>query len=142
MRDPPSPSISPPRATSTAGGRPQPPLTHGSIGPRRVARQPAADDRPEMVGAYLEPGATLQLFGVPATELTDKTVRLDDVWGTGSRELLADASELDAMARVDRLEAELLASRPWFHPFILDVQQRAWSNRQDAEPASAPWAVD
>lgn len=222
------------------------------IGPRRVARQPAADDRAEMVGAYLEPGATLRLFGVSAIELTDRTLTLEDVWGTRSQELVADTSDLDEASRVDRLEAamlarvrdrrsngsvnipamtrwvqkhpngatvnrlaemagvsrrhlarlfadvvgvspkrfcrlarfkaglayagvgaavpwaevarqlgyadqshmigefrelsgltpEMLASRPWFHPFILDVQRRAWSNRQDAEPASTPWAVD
>ena len=79
------------------------------IGPRRVARHPAADDRPEMVGAYLNPGATLQLFGVSAIELTDRTLRLEDVWGTTSQELLADASDLDEASRLDRLEAALLA---------------------------------
>ena len=81
------------------------------IGPRRVARQPAADDRQEMVGAYLEPGAILQLFGMPATEFTDRTLRLEDLWGPQSQELLVEAPGLDEASRVDRVEAALLARR-------------------------------
>jgi AraC-like DNA-binding protein len=81
------------------------------IGPRRLARQPAADDRAAMVGAYLEPGATWRLFGMPASELTDQSWRLDDFWGTRSRMLLADALPLDETSRVSLLEEALLACR-------------------------------
>ena len=72
-------------------------------------RQHAAEDRAEMVGADLEPGATWRLFGIPASELTDRTLRLDDLWGPGSQMLLADASTLDEPSRVRRLEDTLIA---------------------------------
>jgi AraC-like DNA-binding protein len=84
------------------------PLEARVLGARRLARQAAAHDCSEMVGAYLEPGATLALLSVPAVELTDRTVGLDEFWGSQATQLLSDVAELGEAARVDRLETALL----------------------------------
>lgn len=61
-----------------------------------------------MIGVYLQPWATFALLNVPASELTDRDVNLEDVWGSRSAELAAQIADLDEEARVDRLEAALL----------------------------------
>jgi AraC-like DNA-binding protein len=61
-----------------------------------------------MIGAYLKPWATFALLNMPAVELTDQNVSLEDVWGSRTAQLAAQIAELDEAARVDRLEAALL----------------------------------
>jgi AraC-like DNA-binding protein len=58
--------------------------------------------------SYFEPGATATLLQVPAIELTDQVVDLEQLWGTHGARLDEDLAELDEVGRVDRLEAELL----------------------------------
>jgi AraC-like DNA-binding protein len=78
------------------------------IGALRSVGAPAGTDRPKMLGAYLEPGATAALLRVPAAELTDRVVSLDDVWGSQAARLAEDLAELDGPECIDRFEAALL----------------------------------
>jgi AraC-like DNA-binding protein len=78
------------------------------IGALRSVGAPAGSDRPKMIGAYLEPGATAALLEVPAVEFTDRVVSLDDVWGSRAARLAEDLADLDEPACIDRFEAALL----------------------------------
>jgi len=88
-----------------------------------------------MLGAYLEPGATAGLLQVPARELTDRVVRLDDLWGAAGARLAEDVADLNEPARVDRFEAALCerlrhARRP---PSQVDVIGLArWARQEPA----------
>jgi AraC-like DNA-binding protein len=113
------------------------PLEARVLGARRLARQAVAHDCSEMVGAYLEPGATVALLGVPAVELTDRTVGLDEFWGSQATHVLADVAELGEAARVDRLEAALLErlrSQPRFKSSVDVLALTQWVQ---ANPTSA-----
>lgn len=61
------------------------------------------------VGAQLRPGAAAALFGVPADELASRHTRLDDVWGGAAGSLVDRLAGLPLAARIDALEAALLA---------------------------------
>ena len=78
------------------------------IGALRTVGGAAGNTRSEMIGVYFEPGSTLALLQVPAMELTDHVVDLEDVWGAQSAPLADELAGLDEEARVDRLEAALL----------------------------------
>ena len=69
---------------------------------RRVGGEAGA--RSAMIGVYLEPGACSFFLGMPAVELTDCVVPLDQVCGVRAEDLV----ELDERSRVDRLEGALL----------------------------------
>jgi hypothetical protein len=63
-----------------------------------------------VVGVRLRPGAAEAVLGIPASELTDRRVPLDFVWGRSSNELvsrLADATSAKEAATL--LEQTLLA---------------------------------
>jgi len=97
------------------------------------------------VGVCFHPGGAEAILGVPATELTDRHVPLEQLWGVRAeemRERLAHADEPAAVFRV--LEAQLLArlkhplsihpavthalnTRPggWAHVRVADVQREA-----------------
>ena len=69
------------------------------VGPLTAASVQVLPAHTAVVGARFWPGAASPLLGVPADELADLTVRLDEVWGgAGVRlgELLAGAPEPDA----------------------------------------------
>jgi AraC-like DNA-binding protein len=100
------------------------PLRARAIGPMRTASASPDDVRAEMIGAYLEPGAALGLLRVPASELTDRVVDLDDVWGRGGQDaasLADDLAELDEAGRVDRFEAGLIARLKSLRPLRTSV---------------------
>lgn len=84
------------------------PLAARVIGAARAAGVPAVRVRSEMVGAYLQPGATLPLLDAPTGELTDRMVGLEDVWGNHTADLIGEIAELDEAARIVRLDAALL----------------------------------
>jgi AraC-like DNA-binding protein len=84
------------------------PVVAHAIGALRAVGAPAGSDRPKMIGAYLEPGATAALLQVPAVELTDRVVSLDNLWGPLGARLAEDLADLDEPARVDCFEAALL----------------------------------
>ena len=77
----------------------------------------ADTERAAMVGVYFEPARVSSFLHVPACELTDRIVPLDDVWGGGALgcDLAEELDELNEAARIDRLETELvrrLTERP------------------------------
>lgn len=84
------------------------PVGAHAIGALRSVGAPAGSDRPKMIGVYLEPGATATLLRVPANELTDRVVSLDDLWGSQGGRLAEDLADLDESGRVDHFEAALL----------------------------------
>lgn len=85
------------------------PLQARVIGALRAVGAPAGSSHSEMIGAYLEPGATSAVLHAPAVELTDRVVDLQDLWGADGAHLAEDVAELDEAGRVDRLETVLLA---------------------------------
>ena len=113
------------------------PVRAHAIGALRSVGAPAGRARPEMIGAYFEPGATSALLHVPAIELTDRAVGLDLLWGSQGARLSEDLAELNEAARVDRLEAVLLErlQRARASPAGLDVVGIA--RRIRASPPSA-----
>ena len=50
------------------------------MGAMTRATQPPGADRSAMIGVYLRPRGLVALFGLPATELTDRIISLSDVW--------------------------------------------------------------
>jgi AraC-like DNA-binding protein len=64
--------------------------------------------RPAMVGAYFHGGQIPSIAHVPAIELTDKVVPLEDLWDGSGSELASELSGMNEGQRIDRLEALLL----------------------------------
>lgn len=94
--------------------------TGNAMGPMTTAGPPSVPVRPESIGVYLRAGCAIP--GAPVTELENRVVSLEDLWGPAAREL---AEDLDAIrgetARIARLESALVrritAQRP-FEPSI------------------------
>ena len=81
------------------------------IGPMRRAVPLAAGLRrelPAMVGAYLHPAQLSRLAHVPSGELTDRTVRIEALWGRWASDLSERLATLNESARLDLLENTLL----------------------------------
>lgn len=78
-------------------------------GPKTSVGRIAGRDFPEMLGICFRPGRVDSILGVPARELIDQTVTLDSLWGTGGALLAVELHDLDEEARLDRIEAVLLA---------------------------------
>ena len=80
------------------------------------------------VGAMLQPGAALPLFGVSAAELSGRHTRLEELWGPAAeaiRERLANLRS--AEARLDTFESVLLQRVPrvrGLHPTIAAALER------------------
>src|SRR5215813_4723925 len=71
------------------------------IGPMTTVGDATLDERPEMVGVYLRVPGAARLTGIPAPELTDMIVALEDLWGPSASALAANLCELDEeMARL------------------------------------------
>jgi AraC-like DNA-binding protein len=84
------------------------PVRAQAIGAQQAVAGAVGNARSAMIGAYLEPGSTSALFDVPAAELTDRVVNLDDLWGLAGARVAEDLVECGATARVDRFERALL----------------------------------
>jgi AraC-like DNA-binding protein len=82
------------------------------------------DARPDVhvMGVHFRPGGGAALLGLPAHELTDRHVTLEDVWGPYAREVRAQLLEAPTpQARFELLERILLQrlrSLPLVHPAI------------------------
>lgn len=89
---------------------PNPPGPHGEvIGAMSTARPAPLGELPEMVGVYFHPARASAFTHVPACELTDRIVALEDLWGAAGSELPAELSHANGeAARIDRLESALL----------------------------------
>jgi len=84
------------------------PVGAHAMGALRTVRGAPDSARSEMLGVFFEPASTWALLQVPAIELTDHVVRLEDLWGSPNARLAEDLAELDEVARVDQFEATLL----------------------------------
>jgi AraC-like DNA-binding protein len=86
------------------------PLGPGSevIGPMTIVGSRSTQERPEMVGVYFRAAQASPFLCLPISELTDRIVDVDDVWGAAGAALPMDLAGLDEATRVDRLEATLL----------------------------------
>ena len=78
------------------------------IGPMTVVGAHSPQERPEMVGVYFRAAQAWPFLHMPISELTDRIVGVDDVWGDTGAQLRMDLSDRDEAARVDHLEAMLL----------------------------------
>jgi AraC-like DNA-binding protein len=78
------------------------------IGAMRMASPPSNDGLPEAVGAYLHPGQLESLAHAPPRELTDRVVRIEELWEWSARELAEQIVPLSESGRLDRLESALL----------------------------------
>lgn len=79
------------------------------IGPLSAVGRTEPGELPSTVGAFFRPARVAPFLRVPISDLTDRTVAIDDVWGTASSRLSSDLCDLDEAARIDRLESALLA---------------------------------
>ena len=80
------------------------------IGPMTRAQTTFHGERLEQTGAYLHAASSFVLTQVPAYEITDRVLALEDLWGAAASERLETAIR-DAAGeaeRVDRLEDALL----------------------------------
>lgn len=80
-----------------------------AIGPMTGVGRTEGGDRPEMVGVYFRPARVAPFLRLAISDLTDKTVGIDDLWGTSGSRLAAELCELDEAGRIDHLESTLLA---------------------------------
>lgn len=64
---------------------------------------------PQMIGAYFEPAQGSVWTHVAASDLTDRIVDLEDLWGPTACELSNQLDEVDDAERIDRLESTLLS---------------------------------
>lgn len=81
-------------------------------------------ERSEMMGVYFRAGHAPAFTGMPANELTDQVVPLEDVWGHPSASMAARLCSMNtAETRIDLLEQTLLArlGRARAHDNTLDV---------------------
>ncbi|MEX2125277.1 MAG: helix-turn-helix domain-containing protein [Woeseia sp.] len=89
------------------------------------------------VGVQLRPGAAEALFGMPASEFTERHVRLEDLWGRSAsliRDRLIEASDPQRQLRV--LEAILSKRLPQpraLHPAVAGALQQFASTRSVRE---------
>jgi AraC-like DNA-binding protein len=78
------------------------------IGPMTTVGLHAPQERPEMVGVYFRAAQAWPFLHVPISELTDRIIGVDDVWGDAGAQLRDDLSARNEAERVDGLEAMLL----------------------------------
>lgn len=79
------------------------------IGAMSVVGRASGDERLEMVGVFFRAGWAQRFLSVPAFELTDRIVAIDDLWGAPALALATRLQEeSEDVARVDLLETALL----------------------------------
>jgi AraC-like DNA-binding protein len=82
----------------------------GSVtGPMSEVGRTTGSDRPDMIGVYFRPGRAGAFLSAGMLDLTDRSVAIDDVWGTASLRLAEDLADLDEAVRIERLESYLVA---------------------------------
>jgi AraC-like DNA-binding protein len=80
-------------------------------GPGTRARFKTTTEVARVVILRFKPGWSVPLLGVAASELTDRIVPLDDVWGRAARELCADLLAARGRAEVTASIARALTAR-------------------------------
>lgn len=82
------------------------------IGPMSVVGPASGGERQDMVGAYFHAAQAPLVTHIPVSELTDRVLSLDDVWGSAGSDLVTRLGEANnEAARIDRLESALLQWR-------------------------------
>jgi AraC-like DNA-binding protein len=97
------------------------------IGPRTRAHFKNATGVSRVVMLQFKPGWSAPLLGVPANELTDRIVPLEDLWGTSGRELCHELLEAETLpAMLDRI-SQAIARRTHhtFEPASAQLARRA-----------------
>jgi AraC-like DNA-binding protein len=79
------------------------------IGPMSEVGRTEGVDTPEMIGVYFRAAQVDRFLRVPLSDLTDRAVAVEDVWGSRATGLGAELRELDELRRIERLESALLA---------------------------------
>jgi AraC-like DNA-binding protein len=89
-------------------------------GTRLHAFRKIIDDTPESLVVHFRPGGAYPFFGVPLSELTDRFVSIERLWGTAGADLtgrIADAPDAAARLRlVERALVERLRGGALFEP--------------------------
>jgi AraC-like DNA-binding protein len=67
-----------------------------------------AIERPSMIGAYFRAGGLTAFTSLPLHELTNRTVRVEDIWGPAAANIAARLAESSESARVAALESVLI----------------------------------
>jgi AraC-like DNA-binding protein len=89
-----------------------------------------------VVGLRLRPGAAGAALGIPAEELRDRRVALEDLWGAAGREA-GERAGLDPHALLEALRPRLAAAAP--DPRVLAAARRL--GNAPATPVPAPAAA-
>jgi AraC-like DNA-binding protein len=80
-----------------------------------------------VLGIHFQPGGATPFLGMPADELTDRHVALEDVWGPGARELrqrIMEANSPDAMfVLLEKTLRARLTRPPLIHPAVAHALQ-------------------
>ena len=79
------------------------------IGPMTGVGRTEGNSRPEMIGAYFQPGGVNAFLPVVLSELADSAVAIQDLWGTSGALVASELRALDESARIDRFESVLLS---------------------------------
>jgi AraC-like DNA-binding protein len=79
------------------------------IGPMSGVGRTEGGDRPEMIGAYFRPARVAPFFHIAISDLADKAVSVEELWGTAGARIGDDLSELSEAGRIDHFESALLA---------------------------------
>ena len=99
------------------------------IGPLREVGRTRGGDLPATVGVFFRPARVAPFIRVGISDLTDRTVAIDDLWGTFASRLASELCELDEAGRIDRLESVLRTrlGRSGVRATALDVEGLAAS---------------
>jgi AraC-like DNA-binding protein len=79
------------------------------IGPMTGVGRTDGLDFSETVGAYFRPGCASRFFDIPVSNLADKAWPVGDVWDARVSSFSSELADLSEAARIDRVEAILLA---------------------------------
>jgi AraC-like DNA-binding protein len=78
-------------------------------GPMSGVGRTEGSDRPEMIGIYFRPAGAAPCLRIPISDLTDRTVTIEGLWGTPGSRISGELCGLDEEDRVAYVESALLA---------------------------------
>jgi AraC-like DNA-binding protein len=78
-------------------------------GPMSGVGRTEGTDRPEMVGIYFRAAGVAPFLRIPMSDLTDRTVAVEDLWGTPGSRIPGELCGLGEEDRIASVESALLA---------------------------------